>query len=424
MTKTAAPFTMLYLLIGYMWLFIHRPFEVWPWLGDLRIERIYMIVTITYWALFAVKTWTPNRINWGIGLFALSMILSTAFSPYTDFSSTHVQDWFKVAVFYVLVMSSIQKERDLRILIVAFVLIMGLYELHSFVEYLNGHHEYRMGTKRMVGVDTTLGGPNFFGVIINYGIPMLLPVVLMVKKRWQYLVLFALFLLACICIALTSSRTAFVMLCFQLGVLGLLSRHRWKLIFALIILLPIAWHVLPEDRQNRYLTLIDPSRGPANAQDSARGRLSGFLNGIKLWKTSPLFGVGPACHGIAIGHGFRSHNLYGQVLGDYGTLGAIALLCIIVGYFANFFEARRLYWQLWPDPEILFLYRICGVVAFTCILLLICGWGLHNLLLYTWLWYAAFQSLALRFLRDRVAVSQLELNHENIVSDFDHESSY
>ena len=24
---------MIYLLIGYMWLFVHRPFEVWPWLG-------------------------------------------------------------------------------------------------------------------------------------------------------------------------------------------------------------------------------------------------------------------------------------------------------------------------------------------------------------------------------------------------------
>ncbi len=24
---------MIWLLGGYMWLFIHRPFEVWPWLG-------------------------------------------------------------------------------------------------------------------------------------------------------------------------------------------------------------------------------------------------------------------------------------------------------------------------------------------------------------------------------------------------------
>ena len=34
---------MRWLLIGYMFLFIDRPFEVWPWLGDLHIERLYML---------------------------------------------------------------------------------------------------------------------------------------------------------------------------------------------------------------------------------------------------------------------------------------------------------------------------------------------------------------------------------------------
>jgi hypothetical protein len=42
---------MRWLLIGYMLLFIHRPFEVWPWLGDLHIERIYMLLTIAAWAV-------------------------------------------------------------------------------------------------------------------------------------------------------------------------------------------------------------------------------------------------------------------------------------------------------------------------------------------------------------------------------------
>ena len=30
---------MFWLLVGYMFLFIHRPFEFWPALGDLHIER-------------------------------------------------------------------------------------------------------------------------------------------------------------------------------------------------------------------------------------------------------------------------------------------------------------------------------------------------------------------------------------------------
>jgi len=342
-------------------------------------------------------------VNWGIGFLLLSMLLSTAFSPYTDFSNKALEDWLKVLVFYALVMTSVRDERELKILVVAFVAITTLYELHSLREYLNGRGVYRMGTWRMVGVDATMCDPNAFSATVNYGIPMLFPLVVLAKKRWHYLGVLALFGLACTCILLTGSRTAFVGLCFQLVVLGLFSKHRWKIIPLLILIPPIAWTLLPEDRQNRYLTLIDPSYGPANAEGSAKGRLTGFNNGIKLWQSYPLFGVGPACHGIAIGHGFRSHNLYGQVLGDCGTLGAIALLCLVGGYFLNFAETARLRSCLPRDPDVGFLHAVSAAVAFTCVLLLLFGWGGHNLLRYHWLWYAAFQASALRFLRQRAA---------------------
>ena len=40
-----------WLLIGYMYLFLHRPFEVWPEIGEYRVERIYMLITLVAWAL-------------------------------------------------------------------------------------------------------------------------------------------------------------------------------------------------------------------------------------------------------------------------------------------------------------------------------------------------------------------------------------
>ena len=54
---------MLYLLIGYMYLFIHRPFEIWPALGELRVELGYMVGTIAFWAVFAEKRWPANVLN-------------------------------------------------------------------------------------------------------------------------------------------------------------------------------------------------------------------------------------------------------------------------------------------------------------------------------------------------------------------------
>ena len=59
---------MVWLLGGYMWLFIHRPFEFWTFLGDLRIERVYMIYLLAVWAVYPNKTWVPNRLHTAFGL--------------------------------------------------------------------------------------------------------------------------------------------------------------------------------------------------------------------------------------------------------------------------------------------------------------------------------------------------------------------
>ena len=393
---------MIYLLIGYMWLFVHRPFEIWPQLGALRVEFFYVLVTFAFWVFFARKTWTRNRVTWGIGFLVAAVILSTLFSRYTDFRSPTVQDWFKILVFYVLVMLSVREQRQLEIFIVAFVLIMGLYELHSLKEYLAGRGVYRMGTWRMIGVDLTLNDPNSFSASVNYGIPMLFPVLALAKKKWHYLACFALFALAVTCILLTGSRTGFVALVFQIALLAILSKYRWRIIPILLIASVLTWNSLPQDRQDRYMIIIDPSRGPANAQQSAEGRMEGFLDGIANWKASPLFGVGPGCHGIATGKGFQAHNLYGQVLGELGTMGTLGLLILLVAYTVNFFEARRLFRQLSLDRGGLFLFRVSTSVFWTVMLLLFSGWGGHNLFRYTWLWYAAFQAIAVRAMRDRM----------------------
>src|SRR6476660_2928658 len=49
--------SMRWLLIGYMFLFIDRPFEVWQWLGDLHVERIYMLFTLAVGVVYPHKRW-------------------------------------------------------------------------------------------------------------------------------------------------------------------------------------------------------------------------------------------------------------------------------------------------------------------------------------------------------------------------------
>ncbi len=391
---------MIWFLVGYMWLFIHRPFEIWPELGNLYIERVYMILTIVYWALFAPKSWTSNRATWGIAAIAAAIILATIFSAHTNFDNGDVQDWLKLLAFYFLVIFSVREERELRILIVAFVVIMAVYQLHSLREYLCGRGQFDMGIWRMAGVDRTMGDANSFAASVNYAIPMLLPVLTVAEKQWQRLALAAALCLACLCVLLSGSRTGFMGILLLACAAGLASRHRKRLMLLVMLAAPIIWFSLSERLQNRYLTLVDPSVGPRNAEASAESRQVFFWMAVDIWKQHPAFGVGPGCFSVVSGTHMQSHTLYAQTISELGTAGVFALMALTGCYIANFIEARRLYRESARDRGAAFCYRVVIAATIGLAQLLFFGFGGHNLFRSTWIWYAAFAALSLRFLKE------------------------
>ncbi len=393
---------MIYLLVGYMWLFIHRPFEVWPWLADVRIERVYMLLTLVYWSM-QPKAWTTNRLNIGVGLLGSSILMSAVLSPFEGLESQAVQDWLKLLVFYILVLTSVRRIDELKILVAAFVVIMGLYELHSLREYLNGRGVYRMGIWRMIAVDSSLSDPNSFAASVLYGLPMLLPVATLATTRRLKFALWALLGVGLACIALTGSRTAFAAIVVFSVVLGMYSKYRWRIAAALAVAAPLVWVNLSSDLQNRYLSLIDPSRGPANAQESADSRERFFFIALDIWQENPLFGVGPRGFAYASGTGMQSHSLYAETISELGLLGIVAVVTLVVGFYRNVRDARELYRAAEPTPDVMFCYRTVLATGLAVLLLLFLGLGGHNLFRFTWLWYAAFSALALRFLQEAVA---------------------
>ena len=397
---------MIWLLIGYMYLFIHRPFEIWEWLGAWRIERIYMLLTIAYWAIAAPKSWTPNKINVGIFLFAVSFFLSTLFSQYVGFGSLGVQDWLKILVFYVLVITSVNRSQDFRLLIVAFIAIAAIFEFHSLREYYNGRGVSRMGTWRLVAVTTTLGDPNSMAATTNTFIPMLLPLTVFAKARWQKLAILGLLLLFMIVIFYTGSRSGFIALaCLAIGVV-LCTKYRWKLLPLVIILPILLWGFLPEDLQNRYRTIMDPSAGPANAQTSAESRTEFFWKATKIWKRQPIFGVGPNAFKTASGIGHAPHSIYAQVISDFGTVGVIALTTLILCFGFNYWQARKIYYTIDDDPWARFHFFVIVACSIGVLQLLLLGFAGHNLLRFTWIWYAAFSTLGFKFLVERAGEIQ------------------
>jgi O-antigen ligase len=400
---------MRWLLIGYMFLFIDRPFEVWPWLGDLHVERVYMLFTMAVWAAYPGKRWLPNAQHAAYALFAGGVVTAWALSPWADKGLPTVEDWFKIVVFYVLLVTTVHDEKGLKHIAVGFVAVMSLYLLHSFREYLGGRHTYRMGIARMVGVDTTLGDPNSFGASIIYALPV-------VAALWQSnlggrlgkLTIAGYVGLSSLCILLTGSRGSLLGLCVWFAIIVWGTRYRARAALALVVAAPLAFVALPDSLQTRFETIINPDVGPANARESGEGRIAGFFTGLELWARSPLTGVGPGVWRVATGSKIESHNLYGQLVGETGTAGLVGFVAVVGCFWLNLRAVKRMRAKVPPEQQNDLIFTLPRAVGVALVLLLLLGAVGHNLFRFTWLWFGGFLIIARHCAARRVAAYEAE----------------
>jgi O-antigen ligase len=186
------------------------------------------------------------------------------------------------------------------------------------------------------------------------------------------------------------------------------SKYRYTFAAGFIITIPIIWVSLSQDLKNRYLTIVDPSVGPANAEESAESRQEFFWKAVEIWEKNPVLGVGPACFSIASSTHAQAHTLYGQILSELGTLGAIAFAILLWAFFVNWRCAKLLTANI-PTLRSTIEYRLVIAVTVTVGLLLFMGLGGHNLFRYTWLWYGAFLAIAVRQITIRYSTADIRL---------------
>jgi O-Antigen ligase len=393
---------MLYLLLGYVYLCIHRPFEIWPALGDLRIELIYFSGMTVCWLAAGkrVRVYTLLLATLGMGT---AFVLSWVMSRWTERAEPVVKNYALVLVFALMIATSVRDTRGLNALVLAFMAVLALYMLHSVWEYKNGRHTFRMGIPRLVGVDTTLGDPNSFGATIVYSLPFTRYLWLTWGTGWRRGAVACYFLLALGCVLLTGSRSSLAGVVLW-GMLNLLLSQRKVLyLSAFAVLACVGFAFLPPDLQKRFETIIDPSVGPANAQESGQGRVEGFYTGIKLWGQYPVAGCGPNAWRPASGSKIESHNLYGQVVGELGTVGLAAFAFMVAMLVWNLRKLKRLTHPRTGPVHEPRLFHLAQAMLHSTILLLFEGMFGHNLYRYNWVWYCAFVAVALGVCRDRQA---------------------
>jgi O-antigen ligase len=392
---------MFFILIGYMFLFIHRPFEIWPALGEMHLERVYMLGALLAVAVYSGKQWLANVQHVAFFAFAAAVLLCWMASPWAALGEETVENYLKLLVFYILIILVVHDEPSLNRLVLAFLGVMFLYMTHSLREYLGGRHAFRMGIPRMIGVDLTLGDPNSFGASIVYALPFVVPFWLTRPSGWMRAFLVAYVGLSVVCIGLTGSRSSFVGLILWFLVLIARSRWRFRLAVLAVVAAPVLWAALPDSLQNRFETIIHPEVGPESAKVSGEGRLEGLEVGLELWSQFPVTGCGPGVWRPATGRLIESHNLYGQLVGEMGALGLAAFAAILACFWVNLRWVKRTY-QAHPEWGHDFLYHCCRAVGWGVFLLLFEGNFGHNLFRFSWLWYGGFLVIARHCIQQRL----------------------
>lgn len=384
---------MLYILLGYMFLFIHRPFEIWPVLGDYHVERVYILTASLIWLVVPGKRLLPTRHDLAIGFFCLAVLTAWVLSPWSDAGEPVVEDYFKIVFFYVLVTTAVTRLDQLRTLSLGFLIIMAVYMLHSLWEYKNGRHTYRMGIARLIGVDKTLGDPNSFGASIVYALPLARLFWLTCQNRITKWFLASYAALSVVCILLTGSRSALLGLLVWALIVVMQSQKRFRYLLLSSALAVGAFVALPGELQTRFETMINPEVGPKSAQESGQGRLLGLTQGWELLQRFPATGCGPGVWRNATGSTIESHSLYGQLMGELGGLGVLAFGAMVTVYIAGLRRLRQhTRFDVTPDGQ--FLFQLTTALMTAAFLMFMEGLFGHNLLRFNWLWYTGFLVIA------------------------------
>jgi hypothetical protein len=361
-----------------------------------RPERVYMILTIVCWLISGPVLPRYNRLHLYMALFALVIVASWWASPYQEAGTATVENYLKYAVFYVLLVTSVRDARSLRKILVGHVCIMALFMAHALREYFCGNVWYAQGIMRMKSLGITFSDYNDFAGLVVLGLPFVWVLWHEWPDRWRRGLLLGYVGMSGYCVVLTGSRMGACGVGLAVGMAAVASPYRWRLIAVAPMLLLVAWTMLPEKHQQRYLTMVGGTYevGGQGTVTSQRFRVGGFERGLELCDQRPLIGFGPMATGRVTETGMMPHNLYGQLLGELGVAGAVAFGLMILGVGQNTFEARRIGLQSGAEGDLL-AYRTVLAMAAAFVLLLFMGWGFNFLFWHVWLWFGGFQAMAL-----------------------------
>ena len=389
---------MIYLLAGSLFLLIVRPYEHFTILGDLHFQRIYLLFVLAAFAAYPRKKIKLDAILVLFYWFWIALCVSSVLGMDFETSFNTVYSYTVECSVFILILYAIHDEEGYRKINEYMLLVLVLYVLLSFREFLGGRFSYAMGMVRMVGFDETYGQSNSFAttIVLSYPLLWLFLRTRFISRLVRY-TLYGYIPLSLFCLFETGSRGGFVQCLVFVMLLFWKSKRKFLYLALAIVMFFVVWHLIPPEMQDRYYSLIDPSVAPSakSAHESAEGRIDGIKQGIRMWKENPVFGIGPGNLIYTWPIARQAHNLAAQLLSDLGLFGTVPfVLLFCLCYFRSNWLAntgRRLSELYGREPDLereastMDFISKSGVAAKqSLVLLFVAGLTGHNMLRYGW----------------------------------------
>ena len=315
---------------------------------------VLALVLVSMMSLLLMASITPDfkfkhyKINTWIFAFAIVITISALISISMAESIKIAMLMIAFVMFYFVIINVITSKKQLKTILYVLIIIAMLTAVYGIYQYVFGDVyaqawlDDEMFEDIKMRVYSTLENPNVYGEYLLLIVPIIFSL-LWTEKGWKKKVfLFICFGVTGLALILTFSRGCWLGIIFALAVLAIIIDRRF--IFLGIILLLLAPFLLPDTIMNRFLSI-------GNMEDSSTSyRVYIWMGTLAMLKDYWISGVGMGItsfntiyplysyNNIVAPH---SHNLYLQVIVEYGIVGFITMIGVMYNYFKELIISMR-----------------------------------------------------------------------------------
>lgn len=423
----------IWMVAFYMALFLIRPWEkLSTYLATVSFERFYILAMLSVVALERGVKVSLDRQTIAVLTFLAALLVSAlqAFDANIAwFGANGIYGYLPVAIFFFVLICTIRTPYELVFLAACHLVAAGTFIGKSLWEHiLHGSGALSQNVWRMRGINFTFGHPNRLAACIVLSIILWYFLYATREyftaswpefwKRWYERSLHLYPVVAFASLVLTKSRGGIV----GIVVVVLLSigqtkssriRMRWIGIASVFAI--ITWFAIGDTSKDRIVSIFKKGAAGESAEASREGRIVGMQRGWEMFQRFPIVGVGPDNYiPYRVAHmdgvNLASHNLYAQVLGQTGFLGACAFAFLIWTMLRNAKQLRGA--NEYHHTPRLEIYNQLGVMCRNSVIVLLCiGLFSHNLFWHDWLWLAAFSQIAWHFAQSDLTECERDAGH-------------